>query len=114
MGFWNRYPNRFTVILGVVALLLFVLEHVNGRFWLNDFRVYYGAGEALLNGEPLYGVAHGLGTGMFKYAPALALFYALFAGCRTVLHCRFDPDVRSASLSWMACDGSIVWYANVG
>jgi hypothetical protein len=48
MGFWNRYPNRFTVILGVVALLLFVLEHVNGRFWLNDFRVYYGAGESLL------------------------------------------------------------------
>ncbi len=79
MGFWNRYPNRFTVILGVVALLLFVLEHVNGRFWLNDFRVYYGAGSSLLQGEPLYGVAHGLGTGVFKYAPLLALFYALFA-----------------------------------
>jgi hypothetical protein len=76
---WNRYPGRFTVIFGVITLLLFVLEHINGRFWLNDFRVYYGAGEALLNGEPLYGVAHGLGTGIFKYAPALALFYALFA-----------------------------------
>ena len=27
----------------------------------------------------MYGVAHGLGTGVFKYAPLLALFYALFA-----------------------------------
>jgi len=60
-------------------VLLFVVEHINGRFWLNDLRVYYGAGEALLNGEPLYGVAHGLDSGVFKYAPMLALVYALFA-----------------------------------
>ena len=76
---WSRYPGRYTIVFAAVAMLLFVLEHVNGRFWLNDFRVYYGAGEALLNGDPIYGVAHGLDTGIFKYAPALALFYALFA-----------------------------------
>ncbi len=73
------YPRLFTVVFGLIALLLFVVEHVNGRFWLNDLRVYYGAGEALLNGEPLYGVAHGLDSGVFKYAPLLALVYALFA-----------------------------------
>jgi len=76
---WNRYPGRFTLVLGAVMLLLFVIEHINGRFWLNDFRVYYGAGESLLNGDTLYGVAHGLGTGVYKYAPLLAAFYALFA-----------------------------------
>jgi hypothetical protein len=76
---WNRFPGRFTIIFGAISLLLFVLEHINGRFWLNDFRVYYGAGEALLNGAPLYGVAHGLDSGVFKYAPVLALVYALFA-----------------------------------
>ncbi len=76
---WNRYPGRFTIVLGAMALLFFILEHINGRFWLNDFRVYYGAGEAILNGHPIYGVAHGLDTGVFKYAPLLALVYALFA-----------------------------------
>ena len=79
MVLWNRYPGRFTIIFGAVMFLLFVVEQINGRFWLNDFRVYYGAGESLLNGEPLYGVAHGLGTGVYKYAPLLAAFYALFA-----------------------------------
>lgn len=73
------YPRLFTVVFAAIALLLFVVEHINGRFWLNDLRVYYGAGEALLNGEPLYGVAHGLDSGVFKYAPMLALVYALFA-----------------------------------
>lgn len=73
------YPRLFTVVFGLIALLLFLVEHINGRFWLNDLRVYYGAGEALWKGEPLYGVAHGLDSGVFKYAPLLAVVYALFA-----------------------------------
>ncbi|MGV3638238.1 MAG: hypothetical protein ACO1NQ_11415, partial [Flavobacteriales bacterium] len=73
------YPRLFTIVFAAIALLLFVVEHINGRFWLNDLRVYYGAGEALLNGEPLYGVAHGLDSGVFKYAPILAMVCALFA-----------------------------------
>lgn len=75
----SSYPLRFQAVFAIVALLLFIVEHINGRFWLNDLRVYYGAGEALLNGEPLYGIAHGLDSGVFKYAPLLALVYALFA-----------------------------------
>jgi len=73
------FPRLFTIVFAAIALLLFVVEQINGRFWLNDLRVYYGAGEALLKGEPLYGVAHGLDSGVFKYAPMLALVYALFA-----------------------------------
>lgn len=75
----RSYTRPFTVVFAALALLVFIAEHINGRFWLNDFRVYYGAGTALLNGDPLYGVAHGLDSGVFKYAPLMALVYALFA-----------------------------------
>ena len=79
MQLLRPFPRLFTIVFAAIALLLFVVEQINGRFWLNDLRVYYGAGEALLKGEPLYGVAHGLDSGVFKYAPMLALVYALFA-----------------------------------
>lgn len=79
MQLLRPFPRLFNIVFAAIALLLFVVEQINGRFWLNDLRVYYGAGEALLNGEPLYGVAHGLDSGVFKYAPMLALVYALFA-----------------------------------
>ncbi|MBK6831834.1 MAG: DUF2029 domain-containing protein [Flavobacteriales bacterium] len=70
---WNRFPGRFSIIVLVVALILVVLEVINGRFWLNDFRVYHEAANALLGGEELYGVAHGLDSGYFKYAPFMAM-----------------------------------------
>ncbi len=76
---WNRFPGRFSIILILTALLLAALELINGRFWLNDFRVYYDAANALLSGAPLYGVAHGLDSGFFKYAPAMALLYVPLA-----------------------------------
>lgn len=76
---WHRYPGRFTIAFSVIALLLFLVEHVNGRAWMNDFRVYYGAADALLNGTPLYGVAHGLDSGVFKYAPVMALLFVPLA-----------------------------------
>jgi len=76
---WNRYPGRYAIVFAAVALLLFLLEHVNGRFWLNDFRVYYDSARSLLDGQPLYGVARGLDSGIFKYAPVLALLYVPLA-----------------------------------
>ncbi len=76
---WNRFPGRSVLLFTLVAILLFVIEHINGRFWLNDFRVYYGAANALLNGEPLYGVAHGLDSGVFKYTPVMALLFVPLA-----------------------------------
>lgn len=76
---WNRYPDRFTLVLLAVGLLLLAVELINGRLWLNDFRVYYGAANALLHGEPLYGVAHGLDSGIFKYAPFMAVLFVPFA-----------------------------------
>lgn len=76
---WNRFPNRFSIVLIAVALLLLAAELVNGRFWLNDLRVYYGAANALLNGDALYGVTHGLSSGYFKYAPFMAMLYVPLA-----------------------------------
>ncbi|MBX2979818.1 MAG: DUF2029 domain-containing protein [Flavobacteriales bacterium] len=76
---WHRSPDRTIILLSGIALLLLIVEHINGRFWLNDFRVYYGAAQALLNGTPLYGVAYGLDSGVFKYAPAMALLYTPLA-----------------------------------
>lgn len=76
---WNRFPGRFSIILLVVAGLLVALEVINGRFWLNDFRVYYDAANALLQGDALYGVAHGLDSGYFKYAPFMAMLYVPLA-----------------------------------
>jgi hypothetical protein len=100
---WGRFPGRFTIVFVLVAVLLFVLEHVNGRFWLNDFRVYYGAGEALLNGEALYGVAHGLDTGVYKYSPVLALFYAMFA----LLPYGLAASIQYALIVFAFVDGSL-------
>ncbi|MBP7408409.1 MAG: DUF2029 domain-containing protein [Flavobacteriales bacterium] len=76
---WNRFPGRFSIIVLVVALILVVLEVINGRFWLNDFRVYHEAANALLGGKELYGVAHGLDSGYFKYAPFMAMLYVPLA-----------------------------------
>lgn len=73
---WKRFPGRFSIILTTIAMLLLVAELINGRFWLNDFRVYHGAAGALVHGEPLYGVTHGLSSGFFKYAPVMAMLYA--------------------------------------
>lgn len=76
---WRRYPGRFVLIVLLAAALFLVLEAVNGRLWLNDFRVYYEASAALLRGDRAYGVAHGLSSGYFKYAPVMAGLYAPMA-----------------------------------
>lgn len=76
---WSRYPGRFSIIILLAAAAFLLLEAINGRLWLNDFRVYYDSGNALLNGEPVYGVAHGLSSGFFKYAPVLAMAYVPLA-----------------------------------
>lgn len=74
----------FFLALFVVLLfsLMLVMEIVNGRFQMNDFRVMYMAADALVNQEPVYGVPFGLDTGFYKYSPfTLLLFvpYTLFS-----------------------------------
>ena len=69
-------PITSFVILGVLVLsLIFFIEKINGRFWLNDFKVMYLAADALMNNQQVYGVPFGLGTGFFKYSPFTALLF---------------------------------------
>lgn len=70
-----RSLRLFTIVAALLLLATLVLEHVNGRFWLNDFRVYYMAADALRHGQPIYGVHFGEDTGFYKYAPAVLYFF---------------------------------------
>lgn len=75
-------PREQRALLLIIALLVaaaLVLELLNGRFWLNDFRVYYSAAAALMNGSQVYGVPFGEDTGFFKYAPITAIAFVPFA-----------------------------------
>ena len=71
--------HRAVRIFGLVVILLGIAIHlaelINGRFWLHDLQVYIGAAGSLLKGEPLYGISHGLDSGIFKYSPLMALLF---------------------------------------
>jgi hypothetical protein len=43
---------------------------------LNDFKVYYSASQALMNGDEPYGVAFGLSSGYFKYSPVTLFLFS--------------------------------------
>jgi hypothetical protein len=66
-------PFRWSVLL-ILGLAL-VLEVVNGRFWLNDLKVYVMAADALWHGDAVYGLPFGLDTGYYKYAPGLLYLF---------------------------------------
>ena len=71
-------PNAvkvFTIIASVVFAAMMTVEKINGRFWLNDFKVMYLAAEAFMNGDQVYGLSFGLSTGFYKYSPFTLLFF---------------------------------------
>lgn len=74
-----REQGPLLIIVATLVLAALGLEIANGRFWLSDFRVYYSAADALLHGQPMYGVPFGEDTGFFKYAPVVALVFVPFA-----------------------------------
>lgn len=70
-----RQLRPFLIVATVLVLASLVLEHVNGRFWLNDFRVYYMAADNMRHGLPVYGEVFGEDTGLYKYAPVVLYFF---------------------------------------
>jgi len=60
-------------------VLYLVLLFVNQRFQLSDFNVYYGAADALMNGEQVYGKSFGLSSGFYKYSPEVLVPFLPFA-----------------------------------
>jgi hypothetical protein len=102
-------------------VLYLVLLFVNQRFQLSDFNVYYGAADALMNGEQVYGKSFGLSSGFYKYSPealvpflpfallkydvAAVLFYLLNAGILVLLLNEFKLTFFK-QISW----GKEVWF----
>jgi len=70
------HENKSFLLFSVFFfILIFTIENINGRFWLNDFKVYYLAAKSFLDGLPVYGVAFGLDTGFFKYSPFILMAF---------------------------------------
>ena len=72
--FWKG--ARWFALFPVLYLLLLFVNH---RFQLSDFNVYYGAADALINGEQVYGKAFGLSSGYYKYSPEILVPFLPFA-----------------------------------
>jgi hypothetical protein len=68
-------PYWFILFASLFFIAFFVIENLNDRFWLNDFKVYYSAAQAFLHGEKVYGVPFGLDTGYYKYSPFVLLLF---------------------------------------
>jgi hypothetical protein len=69
----------FGLIVIAVCLANFILNNVNGRFWLSDFNVYYTAAKNLISGGPVYLHAFGDGSGYYKYSPVILCFFLPYA-----------------------------------
>lgn len=74
----EKSDRVLVLVLAFFLLLMFTLENINGRFWLNDFKVMYQAADAYLHGKTVYGVSFGLETGYYKYSPVTLFFFVPF------------------------------------
>ncbi|NOU48154.1 MAG: DUF2029 domain-containing protein [Bacteroidales bacterium] len=71
----NKTTLSFIVFSFLFFLAFFILQNINHRFQLHDFKVYYLASNAFLYGDQVYNIPHGLSTDFFKYSPfSLFLF----------------------------------------
>lgn len=73
-----RSLRPFYILATLLVLAALVLEQINGRFWMNDFRVYYMAATNLRHGLPIYDVVFGEDTGLYKYLPFPLYFFIPF------------------------------------
>jgi hypothetical protein len=65
----------FSIFVGIICILNLVLNIVNGRFWLSDFKVYYMAAKTLLSGGQVYLQSFADGSGFYKYSPFTLFFF---------------------------------------
>lgn len=71
----NKGVRYFVILSAAFFLFAYTIEHINGRFWLNDFKVYYLAAKAFLEHKTIYGVSFGLDSGNYKYAPGILIAF---------------------------------------
>ncbi|MDA8896339.1 DUF2029 domain-containing protein, partial [Bacteroidia bacterium] len=65
----------FSLFGSAIIAAILLIEIINGRFWLNDFKVMYSAAASYVSNEPVYGVSFGLDSGFYKYSPFTLLFF---------------------------------------
>src|ERR1035437_3870896 len=68
-------PWLFILLALFICIADGLIENLNGRFWLNDFRVYYSAAQQAYTGAKVYGIPFGLDTGFYKYSPFMLLAF---------------------------------------
>jgi hypothetical protein len=74
----SKQEIRFAVIAWLAGIAYLILEMINNRAQMADFRVYYDAASALLNNSNMYGEAFGVSSGFYKYSPAASLPFVPF------------------------------------
>jgi hypothetical protein len=65
----------FTVFVLIICLLNLIINNINGRFFVSDFKVFYLAAKNLLAGQKVYMIAFGLDSGLYKYSPMTLLIF---------------------------------------
>ena len=71
----NRKFAGFTVFVLILCLLNLIINNINGRFFVSDFKVFYYAAKNLLEGGKVYMIAFGEESGFYKYSPMTLLFF---------------------------------------
>jgi hypothetical protein len=71
----NRKFAGFVVFVLILCLMNLVINGINGRFFVSDFKVFYLAAKNLFAGEKVYMTAFGLDSGFYKYSPMTLLLF---------------------------------------
>lgn len=75
----KKFLKGFTIFVVIISITIFIFENINGKFFLNDYKVYYLASKSLVSGDKVYGIAYGLSSGFYKYSPVILLFFIPFS-----------------------------------
>lgn len=107
-----KFHNIYYVIFLFFTVML-VLEIINQRFWLNDFKVYYSAAENLKNNQSIYGQLFSLGSGYYKYSPFAAIVFIPFTNLNYFNACILFYFVVGVSIIYIY-KFLILWLSNSG
>jgi len=94
--------KRFIWIAGLLCIAYYILESINGRSQMADFRVYYDAANAFLHDTQLYGKAFGVSSGFYKYSPFATLPFVPLA--------LLDYNVASI-IYYLLITAAIIWWS---
>ena len=71
----DKKLTGFTIFVIILCLLNLLINNINGRFFVSDFKVYYLAAKNLIAGGNVYFIAFGEDSGFYKYSPLTLMFF---------------------------------------